>query len=343
MLKFFKTFLFLLLTFIGLYQYCEAKCIPVRVFTGAALSYDESQVAYGVIEGRCNDKKLEQNWQLWVMNLGSKPVLALEYSTSLEPVGWMGNSVLLKDYGESLNYYVKKVGTTEPLTGVPSLTKKAVVIRANSVWFLDREENKYGLWRLDIDLLKRTFLNETNDAGELKDIWVDSNEKNKFFVVKNGKCEKSFLFSSKENKTMRLTESCSGTFMRGQWSPDDKIIAITVTDKDRAKLVIFDSLGKQTKTVSSEWEPVILSPLFIGDDPPAAGAVMPRSLYQLGAAGGEDIHAIFAFPGNVSFVRLGEKNKYILLGMDYIDQAGIKGFSRIGLYNIKDSTLQDLP
>lgn len=338
-----KIFLFLLLTFIALHHDCEAKCVSVRVFTGGALSYDESQVAYGVIDGRCNDKKLEQNWQLWVMKIGSKPILAMEYSVPLEPVGWVGNSLLLKDYGAALIYYVKKIGTSEPLMGVPSLAKKVVVARANSVWFLDREENKYGLWRWELESAKRTFMNEFKDTGELHDIWLDSEEKNKLFVVKNGKCDKSFLVFSKQGDSVRLAESCSGTPMRSQWSPDDKTIAVTVTDKDRARLVLFDPLGKQTKTASSKWEPVMLSPVFIGDDPPAVAAVMSRTLYQLGAGGGEDIHAIFVFPGNVSFVRLGEKNKYIILGMDYVVQSGLKGFSRMGLYSIKDSTMQELP
>lgn len=336
-------FLFLLLTFIVFYQDCEAKCIPVRVFTGGALSYDESQVAYGVIDGRCNDKKLEQNWQLWVMKIGFKPILVMEYTVSLEPVGWIGNSLLLKDYGESLNYYLKKIGTIDPLVGVPMLTKKTVVVRANGVWFLDREENKYGLWRWDVESAKRVFINEFKETGKLSDVQLDPEEKSKLVVVKNGKCEKSLLLVSKENNPLRLAESCSGGVVRGQWSPDGKIIAVTVTDKDRAKLLLFDSLGKQTKTASSKWEPVMLSPVFIGDDPPLVCAVMPRSLYQLGAGGGEDIHAVFAFPGNVSFVSLGEKNKYILLGVDYIDKDGVKGFSHIGLYNLQDATMQELP
>lgn len=343
----FKIFIIMLLMFISLVHINAkagfAKCIPLRVFTGGAISSDERQIAYGVWERRCKDKEASYNGQLWKMEINTKPALLAEYNKPLEPIGWLGETVMLKFNGMSPAYYLKSSRNSSELAEVPQLQGKKVLIKRGIAWYWGAKDGLWGLWHWEPGLSAAIHekISGYDKDGELRDFWPKPNGKEMLIVLGFGKCEQLFVHASQKG-FIRLAESCSGIPVRSQWSPDGELIAASLTDKSSARLLLFNLLGKLVGTRSSRWEPVMLSPWFLNDDPPRLGVIMPRALYQVSGGNSEDIHAVFAFPADVSFVSIGEQGKHLLIGMEYLEQDRIRGMVRMALYNIKDSIMQEL-
>lgn len=318
----------------------EAKCTPSRLFNSGAISYDESKVAFGIIEYFCVEKESKQRWQLWKKDANSKSILLFEQETPIMAVGWLGEKLLLKD--KNLSYFLWDPFNPKEISPIALLQGKAILVRSNSVWYWGNSPLTVGLWKWEPGAASSVRIGGSiKEEGELVEYRPAFKRDEAIVGIRQKQCERLFL-RTEQGEFLPLVKSCSGIPLRSQWSQDNSIFIITNTEKNGADLLTFDPKGKRIGKAASQWEPVMLSPWFLEDDPPRLGVITPRALYEV-IGENKNLHAMFAFPGEVSLIILGEQRKYILLGMDPQGVSGFSGFLRMAVYDIRDNVMRDLP